>query len=121
MQLDLATAAGDGFLGALGIGIVTTDAFDAGITAVPGPFSDSDWDGWIWHHFFQLRGIAVQSQGADVAINSVGGTLRIPIDSKAMRIQSDNEVLFGMTETAVETGTAGMVVVADTRVLDKLP
>jgi len=120
MQLDLVTAAGDGFNGAVGLGIVTSDAFGAGTAAVPGPFGDPSWDGWFFHQYWTLRGIAAQSQGADVPINAPGGTLRIPIDSKAMRKFKSNETIFGMIEVAVETGTAGLIFRGDTRQLHKL-
>ncbi len=119
IQLDLATAAGDGFAGALGIGIVSGDAAVVGATAMPGPFSDADWPGWLWHQYFHLRGVASQSQGQDVARNSMAD-LRIQIDSKAQRIIKSNETVFGMLETASETGTAGLFFVAQTRILSKL-
>ena len=120
MSLSLATNAGDGFNGAVGIGIVTTDAFDIGVTAVPGPFSDPDWEGWLWHSYWSLRGVAAQSLGQDVARNAVGGELKIPIDSKAMRKWSENETMIGVLEAAVETGVSNMNFVADTRLLVKL-
>ena len=118
VQLDLATAAGDGFLGAIGLGIASSDAFNTA-GALPGPFSDPAWPGWFWHQFFSLRGVAAQSQGADIARNAMAD-LRIDIDSKAMRIQKSNEVLFGMLETGSETGTAGLHFTAQTRLLYKL-
>jgi len=120
MSLDLATAAGDGFNGAIGLGIVSSDAFTVGQSAMPGPFSDPEWPGWFWHRYWSLRGVAAQTAGENIARNAVSGEDRFEIDSKAMRKQGDNETLFGMIETAVETGTAGMDVLADTRVLDKL-
>ncbi len=119
LYLDLVTAAGDGFSGAIGLGIVTADAFAIGETAMPGPFSDPEWNGWIWHEFFTLRGVAAQSSGENIARNATADR-QITIDSKAQRIFRSNEVLFGMTELAVETGTAGMTMQGDTRVLFKL-
>ena len=118
--LDLSTAAGDGFNGAFGMGIISADAFGAGSAAFPGPFFDADWPGWIVHRYWHLHGIAAQSQGADVPVNAFADVQHLELDSKAMRKQGANEILFGMVETAVETGTAGMRFVADTRILDKL-
>ena len=118
--LELATAAGDGFAGAIGIGLATTQAFAAGSASLPGPGTDPDWGGWIWHSYFYTFGVAAQSQGADVPRNAMAD-LRIPIDSKAMRKMDSNMTLFGVTETQTEMGTAGMSYVADTRVLVKLP
>ncbi len=118
-QLTLATAAGDGMSGAVGLGIVSSDAFAVGTTAIPGPFSDPEWPGWMWHSFWHLNGVAAQSLGADVSRNS-NADLRLEIDTKAMRKWSVGETLMGMFEIAVETGTAAVAVTADTRVLVKL-
>ena len=39
-------------VGAFGIGLVTAEALAIGITALPTPFRDSDWGGWIvWQAF----------------------------------------------------------------------
>ena len=41
-------ALGSGFHGAIGMCIVSENAFNAGVTAVPHPIADVSWDGWIW-------------------------------------------------------------------------
>ena len=112
-----ASVAGDGFDGALGIGIVSTEAFGvASAGGVPGALTDADWDGWIWHSFFHLHQIAAtESEGS----NAVGSVARITIDSKAMRIFEDSETLFGDVETVTD-GTAVGELWADTRILLKL-
>ncbi len=120
LYLDLSTAAGDGFSGAVGLGIVTQQAFDAGSASLPDPFDDSFWAGWMWHSFWHLHGIAAQSQGQDVAVNAATDVLRIPIDTKAMRKFDLNQVLVGVIKLNVETGIAGLRFIADTRVLVKL-
>ena len=51
--LTVATGLGDGFTGAVGIGIATLAAVTAGIASVPTPVTEMDWDGWVWHRFFQ--------------------------------------------------------------------
>ncbi len=50
-RLRSATTALDGFRVAYGIGLATNEAFSVGNTALPGPITDADWDGWIWHTF----------------------------------------------------------------------
>ena len=50
--LESFTAANDGFTGAIGIGIVNSQAFAAGIVSMPTPITESDWGGWMWHQFF---------------------------------------------------------------------
>ncbi len=115
----LFTSANDGFRGASGLGIVSADAFNNGVASVPGPGTDPDWPGWIWHSYWHVRGIAAQSAGADVSINSFCGVQRIVIDSKAMRKWGNNEVLMGVSEPITETGVASIIIDADTRLLIK--
>ena len=115
VTLTSATAAGDGFSGAMGIGIAGTPAFVAGSASLPTPVTESEWDGWMWHTFFQVQAVtATISDGA----NAVGASLRIPVDTKAMRKFSDAQTLFGMIEVT-ELGTAVAEVQADTRMLAK--
>ena len=49
-----AAAAGDGFTYAFGLALVENTAFTAGATSLPGPISEADWDGWIWHLYGQI-------------------------------------------------------------------
>jgi len=109
-------AVGGGFRGALGIGLVSDQAFAAGATSMPGPLTDMEWDGWIWHHFFDIR--TVTATIAD-GVNAVGASQRIEIDSKAMRRQDPNQTMFGMFEVA-ESANATAELQGDTRILDKL-
>jgi len=116
LVMNICDAAQGGFRGALGIGIATTEAVAAGIAAVKTPLADVDWDGWMWHHFFDLR--AVTSTITD-GVNSNSVEQEIVIDSKAMRKISDQQVLFGAIEV-VEANISSMAVWANTRVLVKL-
>ena len=115
--LTSATAVGDGFAGALGIGLVTDEAITAGVASVPTPISDDDWDGWMFHTFFDSR--AVTATIAD-GVNAAAAVVRIPIDSKAMRIWNDSLRFFGVWQF-VESGTAVGEATAQTRALVKLP
>ena len=117
LYLDAATAGGDGFVGALGIGVVTSAAFVAGVASVPTPITESDWEGWMWHQFFQLRagGTIDASVAGDVdQVNSTSAAMQIDIDTKAMRKINSDETLMGVIEVT-EIGTAQMQFVADTR------
>jgi len=114
--LKTATAAGDGFTVGLGICLAETTAATLGVTALPGPLTDRDWDGWIWHGFF-----FVQSVTATIAdgVNASSASVAYVIDSKAMRKWDGGaEVLIGMTEVT-ELGTGSMEHNSDTRVLLK--
>jgi len=119
-RLVLSTAAGDGMSFAVGLGLVNSQAFTAGAGSVPGPGTDPDWGGWLWHQYFYVYGTAAQSLGQDTARNA-NSDVRIEIDSKAMRKMDSNQTLFGMFEVQAEAGTATVRLLADTRVLVKLP
>ena len=111
--LRLSTTAGgttDGFGGAVGIGIANENAFAAGTGSIMDPFDDAEWDGWIWHSFFHVNGPA--TLGSAFA--------RIEIDSKAMRKIAALDVVYGAVSPE-ETGVEVLQVIADTRMLFKIP
>jgi len=111
--LRLSTTAGgttDGMSGAIGIGVASENAFGAGISGIMNPFDDSEWNGWIWHSFFHLNGPATLGSAFQ----------RVEIDSKAMRKIAALDVIYGVIDT-IETGVEVLQVIADTRMLFKLP
>ena len=97
------TAAGDGFRVALGIGLVTVQAQAAGAALIPGPLTDADWDGWMWHRLFTVQVLtATFSDG----VNAVSSAYHYEIDTKAMRKwHEDSVVIVGMSEV-VELGAS---------------
>ena len=112
------TTAGDGFQGAVGIGLVSEAAFDAGIASVPTPITEAAWDGWMWHQFFGAHGGLAAGSSAVGVGQGVAGVSR-EIDTKAMRKVSDEMVVFAVIE-ATEVGTAVLLVNLDSRLLLKL-
>ena len=111
-----AASIGTGFFGAFGIGVVSNEAFAAGVASVPGPLNDSDWEGWMVHSFFDCRTVtATIGDGANVFSTAQ----RIEIDSKAMRKFDQSETLIGVTEV-VESGAGTLEMQADTRILTKI-
>ena len=114
--LTAAGSPGDGYRGAHGIAVVQDQAFGIGLTAVPNPLDEADWDGWLWHSFFDV--CAVMGTIAD-GVNAVGCISDIEIDSKAMRKWGSNQTIMGITQV-VESGVAVLEVFADTRMLAKL-
>jgi len=113
LRLSVVGAALDGFSGAFGIAIVSSDAFDA--SAVMDPLTEAEWDGWIWHEFFFLKGTI-----AGVGNNTSILERHIVIDSKAMRkMPADNVLMIASEHTLV--GTSTMQVEANSRALFKLP
>ncbi len=80
-------------VGAFGMGIVSTEAFTAGIVSIPEPFNDADWGGWfVWRSFnYHLEFISgVGTQFPD---------WNFEVDSKAMRIAGPNEMLVLVAES----------------------
>ena len=114
--LKTAAAAGDGFLVALGICVAESVAATLGVTALPGPLTDSDWDGWMWH-----KVLFCQSVTATIAdgVNASSASVQYDIDSKAMRKWDQGaQLVIGMIETT-ELGTASMEHNASSRMLLK--
>ena len=111
-------AVGDGFFGAIGIGMVTLKAFIVGSTAIPGPLTEKGWDGWLYHSFIDVRSVTATIGDG---VNSELVQVRHVIDSKAQRKweAGSQVVLFGSYEV-VESGASVVEFHADTRVLVKL-
>ncbi len=110
-----ATNAGDGYIGAAGIALVNTDAFNAGVASIPGPQSDANWDSWMWHTFFDVRSITATI--AD-GVNAAAVSQRVEVDSKSMRKWDAAETLVLIVE-GTENGTAVLQYAIDTRMLLK--
>jgi len=90
-------------IGAVGIGVVSAEALAVGITALPEPYSDADWGGWmVWRSFaYQFRfedATATQYPRWD-----------FEVDSKAMRKVGPSDALVFVAESF-----AGAFKVADT-------
>ncbi len=115
--LKTSDAANGGFHCALGIGLATDEAFGIGTTALPSPISDSEFDGWMYHRWFDIH-----SFGATIAESMTSGlaTIQFEVDSKAMRKQPVGLVLYTVLEV-VELSTATMSAFFDSRILAKLP
>ena len=87
--------------GALGIGIVSDQAFAAGAGSVPGPWTDADWDGWfVWQPW------ALRVEFSDATGVLVPANVNWEIDSKAMR-----KVQFNETVVIVAESQAGAVII----------
>jgi len=114
-ELTSASAAAEGFNFVAGIGIVTADAFAVGVTAIPSPFDDINWPGWLW-----IQGMSMVTVHGALAIGDPSDNpVRLDIDSKAQRILRQNEVAF-LAVQGGETGTAVAAVRGYTRMLVKL-
>ncbi len=112
--LTASTAAGDGYFGAVAIGIVSAPAFAAGVASVPTPLTEIEWEGWLWFSYF-----GVHAPGAGTASSSEVRQ-RVVIDSRAMRKVGSAEVVYVAAEV-VEAGTATMLMRVATRMLVMAP
>jgi len=115
VMLKEASTAGSQFPWAFGMCVVTENAFGVGVTAVPAPFTDVAWDGWLVHQ----QGVVRQEllNGPPDEAN----TYRAIIDSKAMRKTHATDVLIGIVEVHTESGTAQFIANLVSRHLSKLP
>ena len=125
LLLTLTTAAGvnEGFNGAFGIAIGSTNGFAAGVASMEMPITEESWDGWLYHRYFSLlAGGAIQSSAAEDTdqVNSTTAALRIEVDSRAMRKLAVDEVIYAAIEVA-EIGTCSMTTHFNSRILVKLP
>ncbi len=116
LTMSTTNAALAGFRGAFGVAIATAEAFAAGTGSLRAPLSDSDWDGWWFHSFFDIR--TITSTIAD-GVNAVGVIVDMPLDTKSMRKWELGDTVFASIET-VEEGTASMRFQMDSRMLVKL-
>jgi len=113
--LTIASSGGDGFHGALGIGVFNLPAIVAGVASLPTPLTELAWDGWLYHQFFDVHAhSAVEAEFNDST------TFDYEVDSKAMRImEATDQALLALVEV-VEIGTATMNIFFESRVLFKL-
>ena len=87
------TSADLSIVGAVGICVVSAEALGVGITAVPEPFSDADWGGWMVWRSFSYR----LEFGTNASLNFLDWNFEV--DSKAMRKVSSNEAAVVVAES----------------------
>ena len=80
-------------VGAFGIGLVSAEALAIGITAVPTPYRDSDWGGWMVWKPFALHFESITQAGVLL------GSWTFEIDSKAMRKVDANTAFVFVAES----------------------
>ena len=112
LGLQSSSAAGDGYVGAIGLGIVNQPAFVAGVASMPAPVDEVAWGGWMWHQYFSLL--------APTAAQTSENRIAFELDTKAMRKMGPDETVF-LSIQITERGTATLEAVAGTRMLVMLP
>jgi len=86
-------------MGAIGIAVVTAQAVSVGITAIPHPFTDGSWGGWLWHSYFAAKLFVASAAGIEPQM-----THRIVVDSKAARKVDEDERLVVVVENSASNG-----------------
>ncbi len=100
---------------AFGICIVTQNAAGIGVTAVPEPFTDLGWDGWLYHTQFHIGSDGTETDGSEFTARA------IEIDGKAMRKLHNTDNILGVIQFHDEVGTFIGNARLETRMLFKLP
>ena len=106
-----------GYDGAVGIGLVSDEAFAAGVASMPTPIDDIDYEEWIWFQLFHARAPLAITAAASVVGPAFG---RYSIDNKAMRKFPVGKTLVAVLEVT-EVASAGITAVLDVRTLVTLP
>ena len=117
MSMAISSASGQSLTGAFGLAVIREEAFsDVGVTAVPTPITEQDWNGWIYWAPIQLI-----SSGTAPAVDSEPTTvMKQIVDTKAMRKLDLGDVIYGAIEV-VEGGVITVDWAFDSRILLKLP
>jgi len=116
LTLSTTNAALAGFRGAFGVGIATAEAVAAGVASLRTPLTDSEWDGWWFHSFLDVRSVtATIADGS----NAAAVIFEIPVDTKSMRKVEFDDTVYSVLEV-IEEGTASVRMQFDSRILGKL-
>ena len=83
---------------AVGIGVVSAEAFAVGVTALSSPITDAFWPGWMYHQWCSVNMVA-QSP------NTQFQNYRFEVDNKSMRKLQVGNVLMAVMEMDNEQGT----------------
>ena len=106
-------AASEQPFGALGICVVSDQAFTAGSASIPQAYTNADSDLWLLYQYWACPMLVGDSTGFGGA-----GVQQYVLDSKAMRKVSEDETLVAMIQNA--NATDGVLYRLDFRILSKL-
>ncbi len=107
------SAADEDPFGAIGAMLVNGESFDAGITAVPTPYTESSDNRWFWHEYWSAPVAATPASGIMTQFYDL-----ITIDNKAMRKVEAGDVLIFVIEN--KSGAHACAFSFNVRVLTKL-
>ena len=101
INVSVAAAARANIQGAFGMYVITSDANAIGITAIPGPLSDSQNDWFVWVPFTMHVLAALDEAG-------IGQHVRIPFDSRGMRKLKDGDILAVVVEATTDVAAPAL-------------
>ena len=110
IRLVTSDAITSGFDVGFGMCVVSENAAGVGISAVPRPLDDPAWDGWFVYWTGVVKGLIVDNSAS----------VRINIDSKAMRKIKDTDVVVAVAQGGTEIGAATLNMDLRSRILLKL-
>ena len=105
-------AGGEEPFGAIGLCVVSDQAFAIGVTAIPTPYTDASSDLWLMHRFWQAP-IAVATAASIARVDTL-----VDLTSKAMRKINPDQTLVLVIENGA--GAHGVEYRLDVRVLAKV-
>ncbi len=89
----------DTWRGAYGLCVVSDEALAAGAAAIPRPFDDDDWPGWLVHGYYAGH-LEFQSGTSELVV-----PIQYEIDSKGMRKVRPNESIVWVGESNSSAAT----------------
>ncbi len=98
MQFDATQQAGDEMVLTFGLGVISSDAFDAGGGSVPDPAGEPEYP-WLWWGAFHLHSELTLGQNQWGTNNQV-----VDVDSKAMRKIKPGQSLAWVVQSVAITG-----------------
>ncbi len=111
-SLDETKQAGDEMIVGFAVGIVSTDAFNLGVTAVPDPSSEPEYPWLWWGQVFLESFVAAAAEPWGIS------NQRLEVDSKAMRKVKPGETLCWVAQrNAVAGAPVTILTFGQTRVL----
>ena len=91
------------FIGAMGMCVVSDEAVAAGAASIPGPWNNSNWDGWfVWIPY------TFRIEFSSVTGIQIPGSVQIEFDSKAMRKVKLGDTVVVMIESEAASAAAAV-------------
>ena len=91
-------------IGAFGMGIVSDESFAIGASAMPGPWSNPEWEGWFVWESFAFR----YEESSGSLDNTFPASFQMPFDSKAMRKMGSGQTMVVIVQSQSAANTSSI-------------